>query len=112
MNILKIPVTATNMVEWVRRCADAVNEIIRRLGLVTARMDTAETDITGLDTRMATAEGAITALETFAAAPFTLDSVTFTPQPLPGTPSEGLTQLDSADSVLKIYVSGTWHSLF
>ena len=112
MTILKIPVTASNMVEWVRRCADAVNELGRRLVDLTKRVDTAESGISSLGTRMTSAETAITDLQTFAATPFTVDSVTFIPQPLPGTPTEGLTQLDSADSVLKIYVGGAWHSLF
>lgn len=28
--ILRVPVTASNMVEWVRRAADAINALIRR----------------------------------------------------------------------------------
>lgn len=103
MSTLNIPVTATNMVEWVRRCATAVNELIRRLGLLTTRVDTAETNITGLDTRA-------TALEAFAASPFTVDSITFNPIALPGSPTEGLTVLDVADDIVKTYAGGSWHS--
>lgn len=110
MNILKIPVTASNMVEWVRRCADAVNEMSRWLGSVTARVDIAETSITGLGTRMTAAEDSITALEVFAASPFTVASITFTPAPLPGSPTNGLTVLDSADNIVKTYAAGSWHS--
>jgi len=31
MSRLQIPVTATNLPEWIRRCADAVNSIMTRL---------------------------------------------------------------------------------
>lgn len=109
---LKVPVTASDIVAWVRLCANTANELVRRLGDLTKRVDTAEGNISTLQTDMAAAQTDISALQVFAASPFTVDSITFTPQALPGTPTNGLTLLDSADSVLKIYVGGAWHSLF
>lgn len=98
MSILNIPVTATNIVEWVRRCADAVNALIR----ASKALEVADT---ALDTR-------VDALETFVALPFAVDSVTFRPVPLPASPSPGMTVLDQADNVLKTYAAGTWHNLY
>lgn len=82
--ILKVPVTATNMVEWVRRVAVAVNDLI----------------------------GRVTSLEAFSAAPFTVSSVTLTPAPLPGSPVHGMIAVDSADGKLKFYDGTVWQALY
>jgi hypothetical protein len=94
--ILKVPVTASNMVEWVRRAATAVNALITGLGTVEGRA-------TALESRA-------TDLETFAALPFTVDSITLRPIALPGTPADGLTVLDIADGIVKTYANGIWNS--
>jgi len=53
---LRVPVTATGMPDWIRKCANAVNDLISRLG-------TAESKITDLDLRETDAETRLTALE-------------------------------------------------
>ena len=94
--ILKVPVTASNMVEWVRRAATAVNALITGLGAVEGRA-------TALESRA-------TDLETFAALPFTVDSITLTPIALPGTPVQGQTVYDIADDKVKTWDGTTWQA--
>jgi hypothetical protein len=86
--MLRIPVTASNIAEWVRLAANAVNGLIRASE--------------ALDARAA-------ALEAFAGAPVA-ESFTFTPVALPGSPVDGMTVLDIADGVIKTWYSGAWHA--
>jgi len=81
--ILKIPVTATNVPEWVRRAADAIN------GLVSA--------VAGLGAR-------VVALEQ----PPVVTSITLTPAALPGAPVDGMLVTDIADGKLKYYDGSLW----
>lgn len=87
--ILKIPVTASNMIEWVRRAAGAVNALILTSD--------------ALDGRMA-------AVETFAALPFTVGSITLTPVALPGAPTKGQTVYDIADNKVKTWDGAIWQA--
>jgi hypothetical protein len=81
--ILNVPVTASNLAEWVRRAATAINSLVSLQA----------------------------ASEKQAVAP-TVDSVTFRPVPLPASPVVGMTVLDEADGVLKVYANGAWRALF
>jgi hypothetical protein len=96
------------MVEWVRRCATAVNSLIRDMTSLQGRVGATEAADTALGVRMTTAEGAITTLEAFAATPFTLNSVTLTPVALPGSPVKGQTVYDTADNKVKTWDGVAW----
>jgi hypothetical protein len=81
--MLKVPVTASNIVEWVRRAAEAINALISLQA----------------------------ASEKNAIAPM-VDAVTFRPVPLPATPAPGMTVLDEADGVLKTWDGSAWRALY
>lgn len=78
--ILRVPVTASNMLEWVRRCADAVNQLA----------------------------GRVTNLEIVTETPFTVDSVTFRPVTLPTGPTKGTTVYDISDDTVKTWNGIAW----
>lgn len=82
MSVLKVPVTASSMPEWVRRAATAINDLITRQR----------------------------ALEEFAAAPFVVDSVRLRPVALPSSPEEGTTVYDMADKKVKTWDGTTWQA--
>lgn len=109
---LRIPKTATNPAEWVRRGAVAINDSINNIIDLTKRVvtleafqGTASASLTSLDGRATAVEGRATALETYAHAFFTL-----TPAVLPGSPVEGMTVYDIADDKVKTWNGTAWQA--
>jgi hypothetical protein len=108
----RVPVTATSMPEWVRLAATSFNELLRQfVGLSdrTAATETVNAVQNGrldmLDTHDADHETRIVALETYQSPAFT-----FTPGALPGSPTEGMTAMDSSDHKLKTWDGTTWNA--
>jgi hypothetical protein len=83
--ILKVPVTASSVPEWVRRAAVAINDMISAMAALGTR---------------------VTALEQ----PPVVTSVTLTPAPLPGAPVQGMTVYDIADDKVKTWNGSAWQA--
>lgn len=108
--ILRVPVTASNIVEWVRRAADAINALIRGHQALVAADEATDGRLGALEAEDVALDGRVGALEAFAATPFTLAAVVFDPIPLPGSPITGQTVMDQADSVLKTWDGSGWRA--
>jgi len=106
--MLRVPPTASNMVEWVRLAANAINGLIGRGDSAAADAAQMQAALDALDGRTDSLEGRTDALETFAAAPFTVPSVVLAAGPLPAAPAKGETVYDEADEIVKTWDGSAW----
>jgi hypothetical protein len=108
--ILRVPVTAADIKEWVRRAADAINALIKGLESAEARLDAVEAADTALAARVTTIEGQnlntrVTALETTARGhPFQQLAAA------PGSPTAGQSYYDTVLLKVRTWDGAAWQN--